>query len=108
VQDVEGVRAERELEVRADADRDAEAALPRDGHGRAERDDPVERLALRAQAPQCAPARERGRPRGWTARDDDLVPPFPKPPRGSVDVLVDRMRLRPREGVTMQIRRPTP
>ncbi len=97
VEDVEGVRTERELEVRADADGDSEPALPRDRHRGAERDDPGQRLALRAETPQRAPAASEVRRAVRRRQNDDFVPPPAQLLRRGVHVLVDRVRLRPRE-----------
>ena len=97
VQDVEGVRAEGELEVRANSDRDAQAALPRDGHGGAEGDDSGERLALGAQAPQRAPALGKIDRAVGRGEHDDFVAAAAKLVRRGPHVLVHRVRLRPRE-----------
>jgi hypothetical protein len=93
VEYVEGIRAERKLQVGADADGDAEPALPRHRDRRAERDDAFERLPLCSEAPQRAPpATQVDCPVG-RRKDDHFVAAAAKLLRRGLDVLVDRMRL---------------
>ena len=87
----------RELEVRADADGDSEPALARDRNGRAERDDARQRLRLSSEAAQRAPAASEVRGAVRRCENDDLVAAAAQLLRGGVHVLVDRVRLRPRE-----------
>jgi hypothetical protein len=97
VQNVERVSAEGELEVRPDSDRDAQAALPRDGHGWAEGNDSGERLALGAQAPERAPALGKIDRAVGRCECDDFVAAAAKLVRRGPHVLVHRVGLRPRE-----------
>ena len=97
VQDVEGVGAEGQLEVRADADGDAEAALPRHRNCGAEGDDAFERLGVGAQVPQCAAAAGEIDSAVGRREDDDFVAAATQLLRRGLHVLVDRVRLRPRK-----------
>ena len=97
VDDVEAVARERELEARPHPQGDAEPAAARDGNGRPHRDDVLEREALADELLQRpAACGEGGRPprRG---EDDDLVPATAQRLGRARHVVVDRVRLRPRE-----------
>ena len=97
VDDVEAVARERQLEVRAHADGNAEAAPAGNRNGGAERDDALERGSGGAEPLQRAPAgRQLSRPSG-RRQDDDLVTSPAKLGGRARDVVVHRMRLRPGE-----------
>ena len=92
VDDVEAALAQGERDVRADADRNAEARAPGDRHRRPDRDHlrslaAVQGAAAGEQVGRAARRREHG----------DRVPERPQLPRDPGHVLVDVVRLRPRE-----------
>jgi hypothetical protein len=95
--DVERVGREYELQVRAHAEGDSNAAPPGDRDRRPEHDRALERHAFATQPPESpAPGRQLDGPvRG--REDDDLVTSSPQLLSGCVDVFVDRVGLRPRE-----------
>src|SRR5919108_2753181 len=94
---VEALRGEDQLEVRADAERNAQPASARDRDRRAERDDALEGSAVAAKLAKRAPARAElaGSIRG--REHDDLMPAALELAGGACDVLVHGVRLRPRE-----------
>ncbi len=97
VDDVEAVARERQLEVRAHADGNAEAAPAGNRNRGAERDDAFERGSGGAEPLQRAPAGgQLGRPSG-RRQDDDLVASPAKLGGRARDVVVHRVRLRPGE-----------
>ena len=88
VDDVEASLLEREVEVRADADRDAEARPARHRQGRADRDH-VGVLAARERSP----AGDQVRRAGGRSEHGDRVPERSQLLRDPGDVLVDVVRL---------------
>lgn len=94
VHDVEAAAREREREAGANADGNAHPAPPRDRHGRAERHEVPERVAISKQRPasfaEIAGAVRR-------REDGHVVAALPQLPRQRCDVLVDVVRLRPGE-----------
>ena len=88
VDDVEAPLLEREVEVRADADGDAQRRSARDGHGCADGDH-VGGLAPR----QCAPAGDQVRRAGGGSEHGDRVAERSQLLRDPSDMLVDVMRL---------------
>ena len=90
--DVELTELERQCQVRARSDRDADAAAPRDRHGRPERDD----LGLEPVEERAPARRQLFRPvRG--REDRDGVPKRTQLLRDTGHMLVDVVRLRPGE-----------
>jgi len=92
VDDVEPASTEREQEVCAHADGDAEVRAPRDRDGRPDRDHlPFEPSLERASAVEEVPSPGRG------SEHRDLVPELPERLGGALHVRVHLVRLRPRE-----------
>jgi hypothetical protein len=97
VDDIELVRRERQRQVRAHADRNAERAPARNGNGGPERDGSFQRTALALEQPKSAATggevlRAVGRP-----KDNHLMAAPAKCLGSGLDVLVHRVRPRPRE-----------
>ena len=95
--DVEAVGREGEGQVRADSDRNAETAPPRDRDRRAEGNHPLERCAVTSQPAQRPTAGRQHRGAVRRCEHDDIVAAAIQLLRGTGDVIVDRVGLRPSE-----------
>src|SRR5262245_16139895 len=97
VHDVEAIAGQRELEVRSHPDGNAEAAPAGDGDRGPERDRALQRRSFAAQSLQSAPPGRQVRRAARRREDNDLVPPGSELGGSARNMVVDRVRLRPRK-----------